>query len=72
MSKRAAYFSDGTIIEHGGGRAAFRRAVKLTTDRTKIKVWFRPTDAWREAVKKYFMRFPNCRVADTQEQEVKI
>ena len=59
MSKRTAYFSDGTIIEHGGGRAAFRCAVKLTTDLAwqggvNIKVWFRPCDAWREAYKKFW------------------
>lgn len=53
MSKRTAYFSSGEVIEHNGGRAAFLRSVRLVKKYSDgpIKVWYRPTDEWREAVK---------------------
>lgn len=53
MSKRTAYFSSGEIIEHHGGRAAFIRFVRQTQQLHDghIKVWYRPTDEWRAAVK---------------------
>ena len=60
MSTRRAYFASGEIIEHTGGKAAFRRHVKtwqkyaVDNDR---RVWFRPCDAWREADRQSRERF---------------
>lgn len=52
MSKRAAYFPDGTIIECDCGKSAFRRHIKVHqkySDEQDRRVWFRPCGAWNEA-----------------------
>ena len=57
MSKRAAYFADGTIIECECGKSAFKRHIlvhKKYSDGNDQRVWFRPCDAWHDATKKSF------------------
>jgi len=55
MSRRAAYFPEGTIIECDCGKSAFRRHVRVhqqyADDRDR-RVWFCPCDAWCEATQK--------------------
>ena len=52
MSKRTAYFSNGTIIECNCGRSAFKRHVRIQLRYADepLKVWFRPCEAWKNSV----------------------
>ena len=50
MSKRTAYFASGAIFMQEGGKAAFKRNIRLTQSIGEGKVWFRPCKAWKEAV----------------------
>lgn len=56
MSKRTAYFANGEIIECNCGKAAFQRHViihqKYSLDGEDKRVWFRPCDEYKSAVKK--------------------
>ena len=54
MSKRKAYFSDGTILKCDCGRSAFKRHVRVHFQYADepLKVWFRPCKAWEDSVQK--------------------
>ena len=56
MSKRTAYFPDGTIIECDCGKAAFRRHILVHqkySDEPDRHVWFRECEEWWEATEKH-------------------